>query len=39
MLHALVVPAPDDFAVANQHRADGNSAGSQTFFGFFNRGS
>ncbi len=35
-LHALVMSTPDDFSVANQHRADGNAAFSQTFPGFVN---
>ena len=37
-LDPLVVPAPDDFPVQYQHRADGNSACGQTLFGFVNRG-
>ena len=37
MLHALIVPAPDDFSVAHQHRADRYAARRQAFFCFFNR--
>jgi hypothetical protein len=36
-LHALVVAAADDFSVANQDRADGDSAARQPFPGFLNR--
>ena len=36
VLHALVVAAPDDFAVADQHRADGNAARRETFFRLVN---
>jgi hypothetical protein len=38
MLHALVVPAPDNFAVANEDGANGNPSGSEAFPGFINRG-
>ena len=38
LLHALIVAAPDDFAVAHQDRADGNAALGQACFGFVNGG-
>ena len=38
VLHALIVSASDDFAVANENGADGNAACGQTFFSFINRG-
>lgn len=36
-LHALITPAPDDVAVANEHRADRNTAFAEAGARFFNR--
>jgi hypothetical protein len=36
-LYALIVAAANDFSVADQHRADGYSARSQSLFRFIYR--
>ena len=37
VLPALVVAAPDDLAIAHEHRADGNATRRQSFFRLINR--
>src|SRR5207247_9289162 len=38
VLHALVMSAPDDFAVEHEHGADGDAAFGKPLFRFVNRG-
>ncbi len=35
LLHAAIMPAPDDLAIAHQHRADGNPAFAQPLLRLF----
>ena len=38
VLHALIVSASDDLAIEDEHGADGDATGGETFFGFFESG-